>query len=285
MNEIVYVNGAFLPVEEAAISVLDYGFLFGYGLYETTRTYSGRCFRLSAHLQRLEKAARALSIPADITQFETLMRETVRRNPLGSGRLRLTLTPGPGSAASDISTCHNPTVLCMHIEYRPHSPEVYARGLSVILSDTRRNSQSILPGMKASAIVESMLAKQQARLSGYDDALLLNDQGRLAEASSSNMFMVSQGILKTPRTGDGLLPGTTRQVVFELAGQLPIECCQCDISPEELAVADELFITNAMIEIMPVTRLDGKAIGRGQSGEFTRRLSRAYRELVEKELN
>jgi branched-chain amino acid aminotransferase len=285
MKEIVYLNGAFLPVEEAAISVLDYGFLFGYGLYETTRTYSGRCFRLAAHLQRLEKAAHALSIPADINQFETLMRETVRRNPLANGRLRLTLTPGPGSAASDITTCYRPTVFCRHIEYRLYSPEVYARGFSVILSDNRRNSQSILPGMKASAIVESMLAKQQARLSGYDDALLLNDQGRLAEASSSNVFVVSRGILKTPRTGDGLLSGTTRQVVIELADQMAIECCQCDISPAELMVADELFITNAMIEIMPVTRLDGKAVGLGQPGELTRHLSRAYCDLVEKELN
>ena len=284
MNETVYLNGAFLPVNEARISVLDYGFLFGYGLYETTRTYNGRCFRLAAHLQRLEKAARTLSIPVDSASWEQVMRETVRRNPLASGRLRLTLTPGPGSAASDIATCHNPTVLCMHIEYHPYSPEVYARGFSVILSDIRRNSNSSLPGMKASAIVESMLSKQQARKAGCDDALLLNNQGRLAEASSSNVFIVNRGILKTPRTGDGLLSGTTRQVVCELAEHMTLDCRQCDISPDELAAADEVFITNAMIEIMPVTRLNARPVGQGQPGEITRKMSQAYRALVEKEL-
>jgi branched-chain amino acid aminotransferase len=284
MNEIAYLNGSFLPLAEAKIPVMDYGFLFGYGLYETTRVYAGKFFRLDAHLQRLEKSAAALSLPVDIPRFKDVILETASRNPFENGRMRLTVTLGPGAAAPDPRTCHSPTVLCTVVQYQPFPPETYARGYTAIIFNLRRNSQSLLPSMKSSSFVESILAKQKARAMGVDESLMLNDKGRLAEASSSNVFIVSCGKLMSPKMGSGFLPGITRQVIIDLALNLGISHQELDISPGRLASADELFLTNSMIEIMPVTRLDGQAVGSGRPGETTQKLIIAYRELLKKEL-
>jgi branched-chain amino acid aminotransferase len=284
MNEIVYLNGSFLPLSEAKVSIMDYGFLFGYGLYETTRVYKGKFFRLDAHLKRLEKSALALAIPVDIPKFKEIIRETVGRNPFESGRMRLTVTLGQGSAAPDPRSCQTPTVLCTVVEYKPFPAESYARGYSAIIFNLRRNSQSPLPGMKSSSFVESILAKQKARESGVDESLMLNDKGLLAESSSSNVFIVSQGMLKTPKIGSGFLPGITRQVTVELAHHLGLPYQESDIIPSQIASADEVFITNSMIEIMPVTRLEGQAVGAGKPGPISAKLSEAYQELLKEEL-
>jgi branched-chain amino acid aminotransferase len=284
MNEIVYLNGSFLPLAEARVSVLDYGFLFAYGLYETTRAYNGRFFRLDAHLKRLEKSAQALSLPVDLPRFKEAILETVRRNPFENSRMRLTLTAGPGAAAADLCTCPNPTVLITVVEYKPYAEEIYKKGYSAIISSLHRNSQSILPGLKSASFVESLLAKQEARQRSVDEALLLNDQGYLAEASSSNVFIVSGGVLKTPKTGSGLLPGITRQVIQELANSLLLECRETDILSSELVSANEVFITNSMIEIMPVTRIEDSVVGSGNPGPVTAQLMAAYQERLKAEL-
>jgi branched-chain amino acid aminotransferase len=284
VNEIVYLNGAFVPLQDAKIPVLDYGFLFAYGLYETTRAYGGQFFRLEAHLQRLAKSAQALNLPVDLPHCHAIIRETVRRNPFPNSRMRLTLTAGPGAAAADLRSCSAPTLLVSVVEYQPLSAGRYAQGYSAIVGSPRRNSQSLLPTLKSSSFVESLLAKQEARQQGVDEALLLNDKGILAEASSSNVFVVSRGVLKTPRAGSGFLPGITRGVVLELAERLKLEYLESDIPPAELSTAEELFITNSMIEIMPVTTLQGRAVGAGRPGPLTLRLAAAYQALLRAEL-
>ncbi|HSW57901.1 MAG TPA: aminotransferase class IV [Dehalococcoidales bacterium] len=280
MKEIAYLNGAFLPLNEAKIPVTDYGFLFGYGLYETCRVYQGRLFRLDDHLARLEKSARALNIPCQISRLKEAALETVRLNPFENARLRLTLTPGPGSPAADIRSCSSPTTLVTVVEYKPFPAETYKKGFRVIVFNLRRNSQSLLAGMKSISFIESMLARQEARIREVDDALLLNDRGSLAEASSSNVFLVSGGVLITPAEGSGLLPGITRQVVIELAQAAGLKCREKDIQPPEMQKAEEVFITNSMIEIMPVTVIEGRAVGSGVPGPVTRQLMEAYRDLV-----
>jgi branched-chain amino acid aminotransferase len=274
MNEIVYLNGSFLPLSEAKVSVMDYGFLFGYGLYETTRVYAGKFFRLDAHLKRLEKSALALSIPVNIPQIKEAILETVRRNRFESGRARLTVTAGQGSAAPDIKSCQSPTVLCSVVQYNPFPAEIYTKGFSATIFNLRRNSQSLLPGLKSSSFVESLLAKQKAREMGVDEALMLNDKG----------LLVDRGVLKTPKTGSGLLPGVTRQVVLELAIHLGLPFQESDIIPSQLASAEEVFLTNSMIEIMPVTRIEGKAVGSRRPGAITMKLSAGYGELLKEEL-
>ncbi len=284
MSDMVYLNGSYLPLNEAKISVMDYGFLFGYGLYETTRVYHGGFFRLDSHLKRLEQSAQTLAIPVDVSQCKKAVLETARLNLFENGRMRLTVSPGPGTAAPDTRSCHSPTVLVTVVEYRPFPTALYQKGLSCIIFNLRRNSQSLLPGLKSSSFVESMLARQKAREAGADDALMLNDRGLLAEASSSNVFIVHRGVLKTPRTGSGLLPGITRQIVLELAGQLGMDYQETDILPSELTTASEIFLTNSLVEILPVTRIEGRPVGSGQPGEITLKLSSGYQNLLQEEL-
>jgi branched-chain amino acid aminotransferase len=284
MTAIVYLNGSFLPLDEARIAVTDYGFLFGYSLYETVRTYQGRIFRLEEHLRRLAESCRAVAIQLDTTAAGEAILETVKRNPLENGRMRLTISPGRGSVALDMDSCGQPTMLITVVPYQPYASEVYAGGFKVIISGLRRNSQSVIPSLKASFFMESILAKKEAREQKADDALLLNDQGYLAEASSSNVFVVSRGVVKTPALGSGLLPGVTRQVVLESAGSLSLPCAETQIPAAELRSAEEIFITNSMLEIMPVTRLDESPVGSGQPGNLTVRLIQAYRGLLKREL-
>ena len=284
MNEIVYLNGSFVPLSDAKISVTDYGFLFGYTLYETTRVYGGKIFRLNEHLERLKQACEKVAIPADIQGYKKAILETITRNPMPNGRMRLTTSLGAGSPALDVKSCQSPTVFIYVVPYHPFAAEVYEKGLNVTISRFRRNSQSWVPSLKAAFFMESILAKNQAKEMGFDEALLLNDKGLVAEASSSNVFVVSGGVLKTPKLGNGLLPGITRQVVLELTARLGLKYAETDIWPSELSSAEEVFISNSMLEIMPVTRIEGKAAGTGHPGQITRCLMTAYNELVKQEL-
>jgi branched-chain amino acid aminotransferase len=283
MPDLVYLNGNYLPLAEARIAVTDYGFLFGYAIYETLRAYQGRLFRMPDHLARLEKSAAILSIPCDIKELEQAALETLRRSGIAEARVRLTLTRGEGSLAPDPRTCRRPTVLITVVPYTPPAAEVYQKGYRALTSAIRRNSASQLPGMKTACFLESLLARQQARQAGVDDAVLLNEQGRIAEASSSNLFLVSRGVLKTPGLENGILAGTTRKIVLELAEKAGIAGVETAISPEELYSADEAFLTNALIEIMPLTEIEGKAVGSGQPGPVTLQLISSYRRLVNAE--
>jgi branched-chain amino acid aminotransferase len=284
VDEIVFLNGSFMPLGEAKVPVTDYGFLFGYGLYETLRVYQGKFFRLDAHLKRLNKSAQTISIPLDIGKIKEIILETTKRNPFENGRMRLTLTPGPGNLVLDPDSCKNPTILCTVVQYKPFSPETYTKGYSTIVFNGRRNSQSIISGMKSTCFIESSLAKQKARQMQADDALLLNEKGLLAEASSSNVFVVNHGVVKTPKTGGGLLPGVTRQVVIELAGSLGLKIKEADIRLSELKTVDEVFLTNSMFEVLPVVKIDGRPVGSGKPGEITGKLATAYKQLVQAEL-
>jgi branched-chain amino acid aminotransferase group I len=280
MEKIVYLNGALLPLSEAKISVLDYGFLFGYGLFETMRAYNGKIFRLESHLERLQKSAEKLDIPANVQAWKNAVNHTLQANGLKEARVRLTLSIGQGSPVPDPRTCISPTVLVIVAEYHPYPPEIYRGGFRVVISSFRRNSQSPIPGMKTANFLESLLSRQEARAAGADDALLLNDKGFLAEASSSNVFTVSQGVLRTPRLDCGILPGVTRGVILELAAGLNYVAQETDISPAELVNADEAFITSSMIEIMPLAAVDGRPIRSGEQGIITKNLMRAYGALL-----
>jgi branched-chain amino acid aminotransferase len=280
MESIAYVNGVLLPWSQAKISPLDYGFLFGYSLFETMRAYDGAVFSLDRHLDRLTKSAALLGLPVDRNSWEKAAGSVIEANNLKEARVRLVLSAGPGSLTPDLQSCKQPTLLALAIPYTPPAPEIYSRGYRVIISSIHRNSQSPLPGLKSSNFLESLLARQEAREAGADDALLLNDKGFLAEASSSNVFTAKKGKLTTPGLGSGILPGITRSLILEMAATLKIVAQESDISPGELMAADEAFISNSMIEIMPVSEVNGKKIGAGQAGPITLKLRQAYRSSV-----
>ena len=280
MSEIVYLNGYLMPLGQASISVLDYGFLYGYGLFETMRAYGGKIFRLDSHLSRLARAAEILGLPIGALELKDAVMDTIKANKLSDARIRITISMGEGGMVPDPSTCGKPTVLILAGHYQPYPEQVYQKGFRAVVSSIRRNSQSPLSRLKSANYLESILAKQEARAAGVDEALCLNEKGLLAEASMSNIFLVTDGILRTPGQESGVLPGIIRETIMELASQLGINTLEQDIRLDELFQAQEAFFTNSLIEVMPLIEVDGKFIGSGRPGSLTQRLMVAYKELV-----
>ena len=283
MEEIVYLNGKLIPRSQAKVSVLDYGFLFGFGLYETIRAYNGKPFRLDNHIARMRYSAEKLGILIKPSEIREAVKDTVTANGFVDTRIRITVSIGEGNITPNLASCIEPTIAVLVTEYHPPAPEKYRKGYKVIVSSIRRNSRSPVTYMKSANTMEAMLARQEARKKGADEALFLNEKGFLTEASGSNLFIVKDGILITPRFETGILPGVTRVAVFEVAKQSGIKVKEKNVKLDELLQADEAFITNSLIEIVPVTEVSGKKIGKGKPGAVTKRLLKTYKELVAKE--
>jgi branched-chain amino acid aminotransferase len=283
MEEIVYLNGKLIPRSRARVSVLDYGFLFGFGLYETIRAYHGKPFRLDNHIARMRFSANKLGITVRPAEIRQAVKDTVKANSFADTRIRITVSIGEGTITPNLTSCIEPTIAVLVTEYHPPAPEKYRDGFKVIVSNIRRNSLSPVTYMKSANTMEAMLARQQARTKGMDEALFLNEKGFLTEASGSNIFLVKDGNLITPRFETGILPGVTRIVVFEIAKQVEIKVREKYVRLDELLQADEAFITNSLIEIVPVTEVGDKKIGKGKPGPVTKKLMKTYKDLVKKE--
>jgi branched-chain amino acid aminotransferase len=283
MKEIFYLNGKLVPRAEAKISLLDYGFLFGYGLYETVRAYEGQVFRLDNHLARLKYSGDRLGILIHTALIREAVAEVIKANGFGQTRVRICVSIGEGTMSPDLDSCKQPTIAILASEYQPPAPEKYNRGYKAALSSIRRNDLSPVTYLKSANTMESMLARRDAKDAGADEAFFLNGNGYLTEAAGSNVFIVKNGALKTPRYESGILPGVTRTVVFELAAQLGIKVREVNCRLAGLLQADEVFITNSLIEIIPVTGFDGKPVGDGKPGPLTQKLMTAYKKLVKKE--
>ena len=287
MEMTVCLNGSLIPLSQARISPIDYGFLHGYGLFETMRAYSGHVFRLEKHLARLERSARALNIDLDGTaKLEKAVHDTLRANQLSDARIRISVSPGEEEIAADIPAKGEPTVFIMAISYVPPSEDVYRRGFTAIVSRVHRSTRSPSSGLKSLSSLDILLARQEAATFGVDHAILLNDDGLVSEGSSSNVFHVKDGTLFTPAEHCGILPGITREVVMrDLAPSLGISTKEVDVALVDLLEADEAFLTNSMIEVMPLTILADRSVGSGRPGALTQRLMKAYKALVERSLN
>jgi len=285
MGEIVYLNGRLIQRNRAKVSALDYGFLYGFGLFETMRAYKGRVFRLNEHSERLAASAEMLDLPIDEMELKDAVTDTMKANNLGDARVRITVSPGEGAINADPRTCSKSTVLVVAEEYLPFSQKVYRDGFRAIISSFRRDSRSLLSRLKSTSYLMNVMARQEARLAGADEAICLNEKDLLAEASMSNIFIVEDNILRTPGLDSGILPGITRQVVLELASQTGINCLEGDIEPGDLYKAEEAFLTSSLLEIMPLTRVADKDIGGGRVGNVTRKLVAGYKRLVSSELS
>jgi branched-chain amino acid aminotransferase len=284
MSQLAYLDGKLIPRSQTEISVMDYGFLFGFGLFETMRAYGGRIFRLESHRQRLLRSADILGLSVKAGELGNAATDTIQANKLGDARVRLMVSAGQGTMTPDQSSCSRPTVLVLAESYQPYPDEMYRKGFKAIMSPIRRNSQSPLSKLKSTSYLEGMLARQQARTAGADEAICLNEKGLLAEASMSNIFLVKQGVLITPGRESGILAGITRQIVLEIASNLGIELHEREVMPEELYDSQEALLTSSLIEVMPLTRIKEGPVASGEPGPITRRLIAAYRELVLSEL-
>jgi branched-chain amino acid aminotransferase len=286
LQEIIYLNGDLIPRSQAKLSPFNHGFLYGYGLFETMRAYGGSIFRLDRHLSRLHDGAKTLGIADKLTAFdlEKACHDLLTANNLSEARIRLTVTAGEGDMVPNPDTCSGVTIFIAAQKLVPPPPETYQRGYSAIMSSRRRNSQSPLAGLKSTSYLENFLARQEARTAGVNEVVLLNEKGFVAEGSSTNIFLVSKGMLITPSAESGVLPGITREAVLELAQTMGIISLVRQVELGELLKADEAFLTSSTIEIMPLTRLDDKPIGSGKPGPVAKQLMSSYRELVAGEL-
>ena len=287
MAEIIYLNNKLVPRFEAKLSPFDHGFLYGYGLFETMRAYNGHIFRLDSHLTRLRCSAVSIGLTHSILTTENGKQSlkaacvaTLEANKLEDARLRLTVSAGEGDMTPDPNKCSSPTVLVTARELTPIPPEKYDTGFRAALSSLRRNSQSPLSRLKSTCYIENILARMTARAAGCDEAILLNEQGYLAEGSTTNIFLVVNGELITPSLESGVLAGITREAVLEIASAANIKTLERQVGLEELIEAEEAFITNSILEIMPLTWFEDKPIGTGKPGQLTRKVIADYRELV-----
>jgi len=291
MAEIIYLNGRLIPRSKAKLSPFDHGFLYGYGLFETMRAYQRHIFRLDRHLARLHRSAQSLSLTHSVLNtvegkqsLEVACMETLEANKLKNARLRLTVSAGEGDMTPDPSTCSNPTILVTARNLVPLPPEKYESGFKAALSSLHRNSQSPLSRLKSTCYMENILARMAVRATGCDEVILLNEQGYLVEGSITNIFLVSKGDLVTPSLGSGVLPGITREAVLEIARASNLKILERQVELKELIEAEEAFITNSILELMPLTWFEGKPIGTGKPGQLTKELLDAYRKLVDKAL-
>ncbi|MBS3908313.1 MAG: aminotransferase class IV [Actinobacteria bacterium] len=271
----VYVNGEFMDECKASVSALDRGLLLGEGLFETMRAYSGVIFMLDRHLERIVAGMKTLgfkNIPArDV--LSRACRSILATNGIDDARVRLTITRGT-------VTAKEPTVVVTADRYHGYEPELYAGGMSAITLRGYRISGSPVHQLKSTSYLPSLIAGEQALAEGCHEAILVNEKGDVAEGSFTNVFMIEAGTLFTPPIEDGLLPGITRGCVLEIAASAGIEVLQERVSVSRLRSAQEVFLTNSLLEIMPLTRVDQTDIGDGKPGKLTLELREGYRGAI-----
>lgn len=282
MPDIGFVNGRFLPLAEATVSVEDRGFQFGDGVYEVIRTYHGRPFQLDAHLARFERSAAAieLMLPWSIQQWAAYVRDGIERSGYPESKVYLQLTRGAAPRDHAFPASAKPTAVMTVREMKPVDPAIQKAGVSVITMDDWRWGRC---DIKSVNLLPNVMARQKAKQAGAFEAVFVR-QGQVTEGAVSNVMVVKAGRVLTAPEGEQILSGVTRTLVLELARKegLPVE--ERFVTRDELLHADEVFLTSTTIEVLPVIRVDGTAIGPGGSGKpgpVTQRLQAAFRRFVE----
>lgn len=292
----IYLNGRFVPREAALVSAFDHGFLYGDGIYETLRAYRGRFFMLSKHVARLHRSADLIGLKISMVQqdwvqqdWPALLDEVLARNELGKDSqstsqkpadayVRITVTRGEGDIGLDAGLCPQPTLLILAKPLTPYPNHFYEQGVRLAIVSVRRNLATALPPrIKSLNFLNNILAKSEATKATAFDGLMLNAEGALAECTVSNIFFARKGRLCTPSLSCGILDGITREVVTILGRENGIQLEEGTYTPKHLLHADECFLTNTSMEIMPVSEVDGTKIGSGCPGPLTRKLQDLFR--------
>jgi branched-chain amino acid aminotransferase len=276
----IFLNDRFVPKEDAMVSVFDHGFLYGDGVYETLRAYGGRIFMLRRHLARLRRSADliGLNVPIAELDWQPLLQEAMKRNVLSDAYLRITLSRGEGDIGLDPRLCPRPTVVIISLPLQPYPVHLFQAGVSLTVVGVRRNLAAALsPQIKSLNFLNNILAKQEAAQKGAFDGLMLNAEGYITECTTSNMMFVKEGCVCTPSVACGILDGITREVVLSLAHDEGFPIQEGCYTPDVLRHADECFLTNTTMEIMPVCDIDKHAVGSGVPGTVTGRLRELFR--------
>lgn len=276
----IFLNDRFVREEDAKVSVFDHGFLYGDGVYETLRAYGGRIFMLSHHLARLRRSASLIGLDVPIAEpgWTPLLEEALKRNALSDAYVRITISRGEGKIGLDPSLCPRPAVVVISLPLQPYPARLFQTGVRLVVVSVRRNLAAALsPRIKSLNFLNNILAKQEATRSGAFDGLMLNAEGHMTECTTSNIFFVKAGVLHTPSIECGILDGITREVVLSLAREHAIPIQEGSYTPDDVVGADECFLTNTTMEIMPVGDIDKHSIGLSTPGPITRRLQELFR--------
>ncbi len=269
----VYINGEFLPIEQASIPVLDRGFIFGDGVYEVIPAYAGRLFRFEEHMQRMENSLRAVRIdnPLTLPQWQEMLEHLISINGGGNQSIYFQITRGVAPRDHVLTARISPTVFAMS----HHLPDKNAAPVAAITSEDIRWK---FCNIKAISLLPNVLLKQQAVEQGAYEAILIRD-GLVTEGAASNVFIVSDGLVRTPIKNQFLLPGITRDLVLELLEAHAVPYAANDITEQELLSADEIWLTSSTREIVPVTRINAQAVGNGQPGPVWEHVCKLYKDF------
>jgi len=279
----VYLDGKFVEAADAKISVFDHGLLYGDGIFEGIRLYQGNVFRLEDHLERLWFSAKALMLTIPLTRAEmaAAVCEACRQNGLRDGYIRLVVTRGPGDLGLAPWLCAKASVIIIADKIALYPPELYATGLTVVTVPTRRvGAAAVPPVIKSLNYLNNILAKLDARQAGAQEAVMLNDQGFVAECTGDNIFIVRKGRIYTPAAQQGGLRGITRDTIFDIAQSLGVPAEEHDLTRYDLWTADECFLTGTGAEVIAVVKLDSRDIGDGKPGPVTHRVLGEFRKRV-----
>ena len=276
---VVWIDGEIVDAKRARIPVTDHGLLYGDGIFEGIRIRERRLFRLERHLDRFAVGAKAigLALPLDREAIRRVVLDTARAFGEDDAYVRLIATRGEGALGVDPTTCSNPRIVCILDGIRLYPEEKLARGIDLVTSSWRRPPPDVLdPRVKSLNYLNNVLAKQEARRAGADEALLLNAHGHVAEAAVANVFAVRDGCLLTPPGSDGALEGINRATVLELAGPLGIPAREATLGRVDLHAAAEVFLTGSGAGLVPVRSLDGQPIGQGAPGPVFAKILAAF---------
>ena len=279
----VYINGKYYDKDDAKVSVFDHGFLYGDGIFEGIRLYNKNVFKLPKHIDRLFRSARAimLDLPWSKQEIMDAVCDACRVNNLTDGYIRLVVSRGKGALGLSPRSCSDPQLIIIADQIQLYPEELYQNGLKAITVPTRRNSHAALPPMvKSLNYLNNILAKIEAQNLGYQECLLLNNEGYVAECSGDNVFIVFEGQLITPPVSAGSLGGMTRQTAIELAKKLGFEFVEKPLTRFDIWTADECFLTGTAAKLIPLVELDGRTIGTGKPGEMTNKLISAFNEVA-----
>lgn len=277
MNSIVFLNGQFLPIEKARVSIFDRGFTYSDGLFETMRIYRGKVFALDLHIQRMRIGAGELAIPFP-DGIEAMIPELIERNNLSrcDASIRITLTRGIDYGGLLPPVNPSPTIVMVA---RPLDPRVKKRQREGVKATFLEGLNPSLPWIKSLNRLPHILGAIESNRRGVDEGLFVTQDGEVLEGTVSNIFIVDNGLLKTPPPG-GILPGITRRLVLELASRRGLFCQETSIMKWDTERCQEAFLTNSLLEVAPLVMVDGIPIGDGRMGPVTRGIQMAYRELV-----
>jgi branched-chain amino acid aminotransferase len=279
----VNINGKLVDKLDARVSVYDHGLLYGDGVFEGIRVYSGKVFRLHEHIERLYESARhiLLEVPWSRERMIEEVQRTVAANRKVDGYIRLVITRGAGTLGLDPGKCSDPQIIIIVDDISLYPAKLYEEGLEVITASTIRNHPNALsPRVKSLNYLNNILAKIEAVRAGCQEAIMLNANGEVAECTGDNIFLVKHGLLRTPPINAGILEGITRDAVIELAEAAGISVQEIALTRHDVYAADECFLTGTAAEVVPVVKVDGRLIGPGKPGPITRQLRERFSVLT-----